>query len=308
MAIPEFQMFMLPLMRLASQGSLRTANAIAHIADEFNLSKEDREERLASGKQTRMANRVYWAFVHLSKAGLLQRETRGVYGITPDGQQALAENPQRIDINFLTERSESYRQFRNVTVAPVTAEGDNTLVSAPIDEKTPEERIDAAFAELNATLQSELYEYIQAMHDADFERLIVQLMLGLGYGAGGLAKRTGGTGDGAIDGIVTEDMLGLDVIYLQAKRYAPDSSIGPDKIREFAGAMDAHGIIKGVFVTTSRYTKMALEYAERSHKRLRLIDGHELTRLMVQHSIGVKGSRTLEFKQLDTVFFEELSE
>lgn len=308
MAIPEFQMFMLPLMRLASQGSLRTANAITHIADEFNLSKEDREERLASGKQTRMANRVYWAFVHLSKAGLLQRETRGVYGITPDGQQALAENPQRIDINFLTERSESYRQFRNVTVAPVTAEGDNTLVSAPIDEKTPEERIDAAFAELNATLQSELYEYIQAMHDADFERLIVQLMLGLGYGAGGLAKRTGGTGDGAIDGIVTEDMLGLDVIYLQAKRYAPDSSIGPDKIREFAGAMDAHGIIKGVFVTTSRYTKMALEYAERSHKRLRLIDGHELTRLMVQHSIGVKGFRTLEFKQLDTVFFEELSE
>lgn len=195
-----------------------------------------------------------------------------------------------------------------MTVAPVTAEGDNTLVSAPIDEKTPEERIDAAFAELNATLQSELYEYIQAMHDADFERLIVQLMLGLGYGAGGLAKRMGGTGDGAIDGIVTEDMLGLDVIYLQAKRYAPDSSIGPDKIREFAGAMDAHGIIKGVFVTTSRYTKMALEYAERSHKRLRLIDGHELTRLMVQHSIGVKGFRTLEFKQLDTVFFEELSE
>ena len=133
-------------------------------------------------------------------------------------------------------------------------------------------------------------------------------MLGLGYGAGGLGKRTGGSGDGAIDGIITEDVLGLDVIYLQAKKYGQDSPIGPDKIREFAGAMDAHGITKGVFVTTSRYTRAAREYAERSHKRLRLIDGNELARLMVQHGIGVRGYRTLELKRLDVDFFEELGE
>ena len=146
------------------------------------------------------------------------------------------------------------------------------------------------------------------MLDADFERLIVKLMLGLGYGAGGLGKRTGGSGDGAVDGIITEDVLGLDVIYLQAKRYSPDSAIGPDKIREFAGAMDAHGITKGVFVTTSRYTRAALEYAERSHKRLRLIDGNELARLMVQHNIGVREYRKLELKKLDADFFDELRE
>lgn len=309
MAVPEFQNFMLPLLRLASHGALRTTDAITRIADEFNLSDDDRHEVLASGRQTRVANRVYWALVHLTKAELLRREARGVYDLTEDGKHVIAAAPQRIDINFLTARSENYRRFRNVAHEP--AAEDEACAHPPLasdEEETPEERVEAAFAELNAALQSDLYERVQAMHDADFERLIVKLMLGLGYGAGGLAKRTGGTGDGAIDGIVTEDVLGLDVIYLQAKRYAPDTAIGPDKIREFAGAMDAHGITKGVFVTTSRYTKAALEYSERSHKRLRLIDGNELTRLMVQRSIGVRGYRTLELKRIDVDFFEELSE
>lgn len=309
MAVPDFQSFMLPVLRLAASGPLRTAEAIAQVSDEFGLSDEDRLEVLASGRQTRVANRAYWTFVHLTKAGMLRREARGVYGITTEGQQALAENPQRIDINLLMARSENYRQFRSVTTTTETGEGTGSQQPPTTSEEgTPEERVEAAFAELNAALQSDLQERVQAMHDADFERLIVKLMLGLGYGAGGLGKRTGGSGDGAIDGIITEDVLGLDVIYLQAKKYAQDSPIGPDKIREFAGAMDAHGITKGVFVTTSRYTKAALEYAERSHKRLRLIDGNELARLMVQHGIGVRGYRTLELKRLDTDFFEELGE
>ena len=307
MAVPDFQSFMLPVLRLAANGHLNTAETIAHVSDYFGLSDEDRQERLASGRQTRVANRVYWTFVHLTKADLLRRESRGVYSITEKGQEALAENPQRIDLNFLMARSENYRQFRSATTAPATnEEADMPSTPTASEEDTPEERIEVAFAELNATLQSDLQERVQAMDDADFERLIVKLMLGLGYGAGGLAKRTGGTGDGAIDGIITEDVLGLDVIYLQAKRYSPDSAIGPDKIREFAGAMDAHGITKGVFVTTSRYTKAALDYAKISHKRLRLIDGNELARLMVQHDIGVRGDRVLELKKLDADFFDEL--
>lgn len=300
---------MLPVLRLAANGPLHTAETIAHVSDYFGLSDEDRQERLASGRQTRVANRVYWTFVHLTKADLLRRESRGVYSITEKGQQALAENPQRIDLNFLMARSENYRQFRSAATTPAT--DDETRVSsasAASDEGTPEERIEEAFAELNAALQSDLQERVQTMLDADFERLIVKLMLGLGYGAGGLGKRTCGSGDGAVDGIITEDVLGLDVIYLQAKRYSPDSAIGPDKIREFAGAMDAHGITKGVFVTTSRYTRAALEYAERSHKRLRLIDGNELARLMVQHNIGVREYRKLELKKLDVDFFDELRE
>ena len=309
MAIPDFQSFMLPVLRLAAKGPLRTADAIAQLSDAFDLSVADRQEMLASGRQTRVANRIYWAFVHLTKAGLLRREARGVYDITVEGQQALQENPQRIDINFLMARSENFRQFRSPSGTTGTDnEAEGQTAPSTSEEETPEERIEAAFAELNGALRSDLQEHLQAMHDADFERLIVKLMLGLGYGAGGLGKRTGGTGDGAIDGIITEDVLGLDVIFLQAKRYSQDSAIGPDKIREFAGAMDAHGITKGVFVTTSRYTKAAREYAERSHKRLRLIDGHELAGLMVQHGIGVRSYRTLELKKLDVDFFDELGE
>ena len=310
MAIPDFQSFMLPVLQLAAQGPVRTTETIEHLSDEFSLTEEDRQELLASGRQTRVANRVYWTFVHLTKAELLKREARGLYTITEQGKSALQESPARIDLNFLLARSEKYRLFRGVNDATQTGEqlGVAHVVPAPEEKDTPEERIETAFTELNTALQSDLYERVLAMHDADFERLIIALMLGLGYGAGGLGKRTGGSGDGAIDGIITEDVLGLDVIYLQAKRYAQDSGIGPDKIREFAGAMDAHGITKGVFVTSSYYTKSALEYAERSHKRLRLIDGKELTRLMVLHGIGVRGYRTLDLKRIDADFFEELGD
>jgi restriction system protein len=310
MPIPDFQSFMLPVLRLAAQGSIRTAEAIKRLSNEFLLTEAERNELLASGRQTRVANRVYWTFVHLTKAELLKRETRGLYAISEEGRKALAENPPKIDLNFLLAHSEKYRQFRAVTTTDNAVESTATNETSVVlaEQDTPEERIDTAFRELNNTLQSDLYERVLTMTDSDFERLIVALMLGLGYGAGGLGKRTGGTGDGAIDGIITEDVLGLDVIYLQAKRYAQDSSIGPDKIREFAGAMDAHGITKGVFVTTSRYTKAALEYAERSHKRLRLIDGKELTRLMVERGIGVRAYRTLALQRIDTDFFEELGE
>ena len=302
MAIPDFQSFMLPALQLAARGPIRATDTIARLSDEFSLTETERNELLVSGKQTRVANRVYWTFVHLTKADLLKREARGLYAISEEGRRALAENPSRIDVNFLLARSEKYRQFRAVGSAEAEGEGATT------EQDTPEERIDAAFTELNNMLQSDLYERVLAMDDSDFERLIVELMFGLGYGAGGLGKRTGGSGDGAIDGIITEDVLGLDVIYLQAKRYAQGSAIGPDKIREFAGAMDAHGITKGVFVTTSHYTKSALEYAERSHKRLRLIDGKELTRLMVKHGIGVRSDKTWKLQKIDADFFEGLAE
>lgn len=309
MAIPDFQSLMLPILRLAADGSIRTADAIVQMCGEFGLSDDERRERLASGRQTRIANRVYWAFVHLAKAGLLRREARGVYAITPEGQRALAGAPKRIDMPFLMACSEDYRQFRKASSAP-TADDEANLSpdSAQVAEDTPDERVEAAFAELHAALQSDLRERIQAMSDANFEKLIVLFMSGLGYGDRSLAVRTGGPGDGGIDGIVTEDVLGLDVIYLQAKKYGADSAVGPGKIREFAGAMDAHGITRGVFVTTSRYTKAAREYAERSHKSLRLIDGDELAELMLRHGIGVRSYRTLELKRLDTDFFEELEE
>ena len=249
MAIPDFQSLMLPVLRLAAQGPVRASDAIARLSEEFSLTETERQELLPGGRQTRVANRVYWAFIHLRKAELLKRESRGLYTLTEQGKNALQESPTQINIKFLLARAEKYRLFRRADGAAQTGEelAAPLTAAAPVEEYTPEERIETAFAELNAALQSDLYERVLAMRDADFERLIIALMLGLGYGAGGLGKRTGGPGDGAIDGIITEDVLGLDVIYLQAKRYAQDSGIGPDKIREFAGTMDAHGITKGVF-------------------------------------------------------------
>lgn len=268
MAIPDFQSFMLPVLGLAATRPVNTAEAVAHVTAEFGLSDEDRREMLPSGRQMRLASRVMWSFTYLAKAGFLRRESRGVYAITEAGRQALAENPQRIDKNFLKAHSENFRQFSGGGASH--AEGENSESSSlfsEAEEGTPEERIEAAFKDHNDALQSDIKERVQSLSDDQFEQLIVKLMLGLGYGASGSGKRTGGSGDGAIDGVITEDVLGLDKIYLQAKRYSPDSGIGPDKIREFAGAMDAHGIVKGVFVTTSRYTRAAREYAEVSPDR-----------------------------------------
>lgn len=309
MAIPDFQSFMLPVLKLASKDNISARATVKALEDEFQLTRAERKEKLASGRQTRVANRVYWSFVHLSKAGLLKRIERGVYEITAEGKKVLAEKPERIDLPFLLGRYESYRQFRNITELPTdqgTSKKSGTVEAQ--SASTPEEQIENAIEQLNGALLSDLYERLQATSDTDFEFFIVELMKKLGYGAKGLAERTGGPGDGAIDGVISEDLLGLDIIYLQAKRYTPSSRIGPDKVREFAGAMDAFGVHKGVFVTTSSFTKAASDYAERSHKRLKLIDGMELTQLMLQHNIGVREHRLFSIKKIDSDFFEGLGE
>lgn len=313
MPIPDFQKFMLPILRMAGQGELKTAEAIGRLSDEFALTPEERTERLASGRQTRVANRVYWAFVHLTKAGLLERKSRGVYGISEEGRRILDTNPPAINIQFLLNYPE-FRQFRSLDTASsgdpsdhekeVVKDGDVNYA-----EETPDERIEAAVNEFNTTLVSELRDRLKAITSTAFERLIVELMTQMGYGDDELNKHVGGPGDGAIDGIVHQDLLGLDVIYLQAKKYDPDTAaIGPDKIREFAGALDERGATRGVFVTTSHFTKSAREYVDRSHKRLKLIDGDELARLMLKHMVGVREERTIVLKRIDQDFFDELSE
>ena len=304
---------MMPLLRLAGRtDDVKTTYAITALSDEFHLTTEERQELLASGRQTRVANRVYWTFVHLSKAGLLERKGRGLYSITAEGRRVLEENPDRIDLRFLSQY-ESFRQFRSGGHEPNDGDDPQTVTNgmgesfAPDETETPDEKIDSSFNELNTALRSDLRERILALEPEAFEKLIVEFMRGLKYGAGGLSRHVGGSGDGAIDGIITEDVLGLDVTYLQAKRYT-ESAIGPDKIREFAGAMDGHGVTKGVFVTTSTFTRSAREYAERSPKHLKLIDGEELTRLMVEHGVGVRTYRTLKLKRLDLDFFSDLEE
>lgn len=304
MAVPDFQTLMLPTLRLASTGIVRAADAVERLADEFSLSSDDRAEMNASGRQAKIFNRVHWAITYLAKASLIARPKRGLFTITEHGRQVLASPPDRITIPFLSQ-FEGFDRFR--TGNGLISEEDATPVSPVVSAETPDERIEAAFTDMNAALRSELLERVQSIHPTAFEKLIVDLMLGMGYGAGGSGQHLGRTNDGGVDGVINEDVLGLDIIYLQAKRYATGNVISVEKIREFAGVLDERGATKGVFVTTSHFASQALNYAQRSPKRLVLIDGEELTRLLVRYNVGVRVHQIMESKKLDIDYFDELN-
>lgn len=301
MPIPDFQTLMLPVLRLADAGEIKVADAVGRIADEFTLTDQEREELLPSGRQAKIANRVHWSVTYLVKSGLVERPRRGYFAITPKGKSVLSSPPERIDIAFLSQ-FDGFDEFRTKANDdhPADVEPTQDLAAG-----TPEERVEAAFEDLNAALREELLERILVMHPTAFEKLIVDLMLGMGYGANGSGERLGRTSDGGIDGVINEDVLGLDIIHLQAKRYATGNAIGVEKIREFAGALDERGATKGVFVTTSHFASAAIQYAQRSPKRLILIDGEELTRLLVKYGVAVRGYRILELKKVDTDYFDE---
>ena len=281
---------------------MHTREAIDTLADEFGLTAEERDELLPSGQQTRFANRVYWAIVYLQKGGLIARQSRGVYSITDLGRKILTAPPERIDRRFLSQ-FEGVQEFRRRK--PKDDSESQELISAS-PAGTPEERIEVALDEMNEALRATLLDRILAMHPAGFEKMIVDLMLAMGYGASGSGRHLGRTADGGVDGIINEDVLGLDVIYLQAKRYATGNTIGVEKIREFAGALDEKGATKGVFVTTSHFATPARQYALRSPKRLILIDGEELTNHLVRCGVAVRTYQTLDLKRLDTDYFEDM--
>jgi len=301
MPIPDFQTIMLPVLRVSDVGEIKIAEAVDRIANEFALTVQEREELLPSGRMAKIANRVQWSVTYLVKSGLVARPRRGYFTITPMGKTVLSNPPERIDIAFLSQ-FDGFDEFR------ARANQDHPTNVEPtkdLSAGTPEELVEAAFEDLNAALREELLERILMMHPTAFEKLIVDLMLGMGYGANGSGERLGRTSDGGIDGIINEDVLGLDIIHLQAKRYATGNTIGVEKIREFAGALDERGATKGVFVTTSHFAPTAIQYAQRSPKRLILIDGEELTRLLVRYGVAVRGYRMLELKKVDTDYFDE---
>ena len=301
MPIPDFQTIMLPVLRVSDVGEIKIAEAVDRIANEFALTVQEREELLPSGRMAKIANRVQWSVTYLVKSGLVARPRRGYFTITPMGKTVLSNPPERIDIAFLSQ-FDGFDEFR------ARANQDHPTNVEPtkdLSAGTPEELVEAAFEDLNAALREELLERILMMHPTAFEKLIVDLMLGMGYGANGSGERLGRTSDGGIDGIINEDVLGLDIIHLQAKRYATGNTIGVEKIREFTGALDERGATKGVFVTTSHFAPTAIQYAQRSPKRLILIDGEELTRLLVRYGVAVRGYRMLELKKVDTDYFDE---
>ena len=300
MPIPDFQSVMLPLLALASDGQEHLPREAADVlAKHFALSDGERAELLPSGMQPVFNNRIGWARTFLKQAGLLDSPRRGVFKITNDGKKLLAEKPIRIDMKLL-ERYESYRAFR---LRGKRANATATLVEE-LPSETPEDAMAAAYQRLRAELESELLEQVMAASPAFFEKLVVDLLLAMGYGGSrrDAGRAIGQSGDGGIDGVINEDRLGLDVIYLQAKRW--EGTVGRPEIQKFAGALQGQRAAKGVFITTSTFSKDAVEYANRIPTKIILLDGDTLVSYMFDYGVGVSRTGGYEIKRLDTDYFD----
>jgi restriction system protein len=302
MAIPDFQTLMLPVLEFSSdQQEHATSSAAIAISTRFHLTEGEVQQLLPSGRQTVVRNRVAWAITYLTKAGLLERVRRGAYRITPRGLSVLTARPARVDMKFL-EQFPEYVTFRDLRHAeePVASESAMASIS-----ETPEEGLDTAYARLRADLEAEVLDQVRSSSPAFFERLVVELLVAMGYG-GTLTEAgqvVGKSGDGGIDGIIKEDKLGLDVIYVQAKKW--DGTVGRPEVQKFAGALQGHRARKGVFITTSDFTREAKDYVSLIDSKIILIDGRTLAGLLADHNVGVSTVRSYAVKKIDSDYFIE---
>ncbi len=301
MAIPDFQTLTLPLLRHYADGKGHAKPEVAvALGQEFGLSNEELAEMLPSGRQGRFDNRVAWATSYLKQAGLLENIERGVHRITQRGLDVMAAPPAKIDLKFL-EQFDEYKAFK---ARSGKKEADNMIDSA-VQGSTPEELLEVGYKQLRGTLAAELLQQVKLGAPAFFERLVVELLVRMGYGGTreDAGQVLGKSGDGGIDGIINEDRLGLDVIYLQAKRWEGD--VGRPEIQKFVGALAGHKANKGVFLTTSGYSKEARAYATQINAKLVLIDGQMLAELMIDYGLGVSTVTSYEIKRVDSDYFSE---
>lgn len=301
MAIPDFQTLLLPLLKFLSDGEEHSLQgAYDALASEFELSENERKELLPSGQQERFKNRVAWARTHLKKAGLLEATRRGHICITPRGRQVLNQNPTRIDIKYLSQ-FEEFRQFRS----PRDSNDDEISTTADEPTVTPEEALEIAHKRLRDNLASELLQQIKSGSPSLFEKTVVELLLKMGYGGSrqDAGRAIGRSGDEGIDGIIKEDRLGLDIIYIQAKRW--ENTVGRPEVQKFAGALQGQRARKGILITTSGFSKEAVEYAARIENKIVLIGGEQFTQLMIDHNLGVSTIATYDIKKVDSDYFTE---
>lgn len=310
MPIPDYQSLMLPVLRLAAEGEKRVADVEDRIADDLGLTAEEREELLPSGRQRVLHNRIHWAKFYMSKAGLIASPARGRFVATDAGRALLAQNPDRVDVKLLLKRPE-FREFYKTSnsAGTDTDSGQGEIESRDLGSTsvTPEEQIEASYQAVVAALRADLLDRIGQNSPAFFEGLIVDLLVAMGYGGShkSAAAQLGRSGDGGVDGVVNEDRLGLDRVYVQAKRYAATNSIGRPDVQAFVGSLVGLGATKGVFVTTSTFSPQARDFVKHLSQRVILIDGRQLADLMIEHGVGVRVSRAIEFKRLDEDFFAE---
>ena len=294
--------FFLPCLRLLAGSARNAKECLTALQLEFGLTTLEMEEVIPSGIRTRVFDRADWAIFHLMKAGLVDRPQRGVYVTSQAGRTALATPGV---VLTLAELKRSW-----VQPPPSLNDGTKGLDPAPpltLPEENPEDAIASAYAELDYALAENLLAQVQAITPVQFERLILDLLTKMGYGAGNLAnsQMTKASGDGGIDGIINEDALGLDAVYIQAKKYAPDSKVGRPALQAFVGSLTGEGANKGVFVTTSDFSKEARDYLNKVQHRIVLINGDRLARLMIQHEVGVRARKTYVLRSVDEDYFTD---
>ena len=302
MSVPDFQTLMLPSLKALSDGAERPISDVrTRVATSESLSDEDLREMIPSGRQPVFTNRISWAVIHMERAGLVERVGRAVYRLTKEGQRLLRQSPERIDMKVLR-RYPEYVAWRSVSA---TRKASNLEAKSNDSEETPEEALEWAEKEIRKQLEHDVLERILGANPVFLEYVIIKLLIAMGYGGGDeeMGQVTGRSGDDGIDGIIREDALGLDEVYVQAKKYAAGKTVGGSELRNFAGAIDTAGTNKGVFVTTASFTAAARRYVELSPKRIILIDGEELARLMVKNNVGVRAAKCYEVKRIDEDFF-----
>ncbi|MBX2967641.1 MAG: restriction endonuclease [Cyclobacteriaceae bacterium] len=299
MMIPDFQTIMLPLLKkLSDKEEHHFRNLIEVLAVEFELTDDERKELLPSGQQPIFDNRVGWARTYLKKAGLIDSPKRGISKITNRGIDVLKQNPKELNLALLM-------SGQNLSEVP----GPNSNFD-PTDittTDTPEENLDKAYQRLKKTLANEILTKVVELSPAFFERLVVELLVKMGYGGSikDAGKAMGKSGDEGIDGTIKEDKLGLDIIYIQAKRWKPGNVVGRPELQKFVGALAGQGAKKGIFITTSNFTKEALDYTPRNETKIVLIDGEQLAQLMIDYNLGCTTQQTYELKKIDSDYFGE---
>jgi restriction system protein len=296
------------VLKLAAEGEIKVADAVSRIADSLDLSPDDRAELLPSRKQTVLSNRVHWAKTYMAKAGLVAAPRRGFFAITDRGRQVLSSRIGHIDNKFLLQYPEfvAFRERSNAELSDEVLVQETVTPEQGVDKATPDELIRLGQKQLEATLSGDLLDKVRGSSPAFFEQVVVDLLIAMRYGgtAEGPGRTVGGSGDGGVDCVIDQDPLGLDRVYVQAKRYAADNQVGAGAIRDFFGSLNLHKASKGLFVTASGFTNSARETVEKLGSRIVLIDGEALARLMIRHNVGCRIDVTIQIKKIDEDYFE----
>ncbi|GAB3993863.1 restriction endonuclease [Spirosoma daeguense] len=302
MPVPDYQSIMLPLLKSVEDGKeYKVSDLVDTLGNHFKLTDEERAELLPSGQTFLFGNRVGWARTYLKKSGLLDSPKRGIITITERGKKVLYQKPKQINVAFLRQYPE-FLEFQS-TKKQETGEPDSE--SIVVLQQTPEETLESSYFSIRKALAIELIDRVINLSPAFFEKLVVELLVRMGYGGSikDAGKAVGKSGDEGIDGTIKEDKLGLDIIYIQAKRWKPGNVVGRPEIHKFIGALAGQGAKKGVFITTSSFTREALDYMPRNETKIVLIDGEQLAQLMIDYNLGVALQQTFEVKRLDNDYF-----